>query len=182
MGTPTQYKIGGCDVVFPHQAYGVQLSFMNKCVQSLEGGRNALLEAPTGRWSVEFHCKAKDKEPLTSRVCRLIVPSSSPARHHCRFWEDAFAPLFLPCLAAAREKADRGRATLRLSSVGCSPSRGAGPWPRHRGDTLGWSWGRASCLCHPCDLCCWYQWEKPRHAPLLLAVLLAHLLPSLCHA
>lgn len=44
----SQYKLGGCDVVFPHQAYGVQLSFMSKCVQALEGGRNALLEAPTG--------------------------------------------------------------------------------------------------------------------------------------
>ena len=24
------YKIGGCDVTFPHQAYGTQLSFMGK--------------------------------------------------------------------------------------------------------------------------------------------------------
>lgn len=45
-----QYKIGGCDVFFPHQAYGVQLSFMSKVIQALEGGDNALLEAPTG-WS-----------------------------------------------------------------------------------------------------------------------------------
>lgn len=62
-GHPHTVQNRGCDVVFPHQAYGVQLSFMNKCVQSLEGGRNALLEAPTGRWSMEFHCKAKDKDP-----------------------------------------------------------------------------------------------------------------------
>lgn len=33
---------------FPHQAYGVQLSFMSKVIAALEGGHNALLEAPTG--------------------------------------------------------------------------------------------------------------------------------------
>jgi hypothetical protein len=43
------YKIGGCDVRFPHQAYGTQLSFMSKVIQALEGGQNALLEAPTGK-------------------------------------------------------------------------------------------------------------------------------------
>ena len=45
---PTSYTIGGCNVHFPHQAYGVQLSFMNKVIAALEGGHNALLEAPTG--------------------------------------------------------------------------------------------------------------------------------------
>ena len=44
------YKIGGVDVFFPHQAYGVQLSFMSKTIAALEAGQNALLEAPTGRW------------------------------------------------------------------------------------------------------------------------------------
>lgn len=42
------YTIGGCKVHFPHQAYGVQLSFMSKTIAALEGGQNALLEAPTG--------------------------------------------------------------------------------------------------------------------------------------
>lgn len=42
------YTIGGCQVHFPHKAYGVQLSFMNKVIAALEGGHNALLEAPTG--------------------------------------------------------------------------------------------------------------------------------------
>jgi hypothetical protein len=35
-------------VFFPHQAYGVQLSFMSKVITALEHGDNALLEAPTG--------------------------------------------------------------------------------------------------------------------------------------
>lgn len=43
------YKIGGCDVKFPHQAYGTQLSFMSKVISALESGHNALLEAPTGQ-------------------------------------------------------------------------------------------------------------------------------------
>jgi hypothetical protein len=42
------YQIGGCDVLFPHQAYGTQLGFMSKMISALEGGANALLEAPTG--------------------------------------------------------------------------------------------------------------------------------------
>ena len=45
-----QYTIGGCTVHFPHQAYGVQLSCMSKVIAALEGGPNALLEAPTGAW------------------------------------------------------------------------------------------------------------------------------------
>lgn len=45
---PAHYTIGGCQVQFPHQAYGVQLSFMSKVIAALEGGHNALLEAPTG--------------------------------------------------------------------------------------------------------------------------------------
>ena len=42
------YKIGGCDVSFPHAAYGTQLSFMGKVIQALDNKHNALLEAPTG--------------------------------------------------------------------------------------------------------------------------------------
>lgn len=42
------YKIAGCDVLFPHQAYGVQLAFQSKVIGALEAGNNALLEAPTG--------------------------------------------------------------------------------------------------------------------------------------
>lgn len=42
------YKIAGHDVEFPHQAYGVQLSFMDKVLRTLENEGNALLEAPTG--------------------------------------------------------------------------------------------------------------------------------------
>jgi len=46
------YKIGGCDVRFPHQAYGTQIAMMSKMIQALEGGKNAMLEAPTGKPSM----------------------------------------------------------------------------------------------------------------------------------
>jgi Rad3-related DNA helicase len=41
-------KVLGYDVDFPHQPYGVQLSFMSRVLQSIEHRQNALLEAPTG--------------------------------------------------------------------------------------------------------------------------------------
>ena len=41
-------KISGYEVEFPHQPYGVQLSFMSRVLQTLEHRQNALLEAPTG--------------------------------------------------------------------------------------------------------------------------------------
>lgn len=43
-----EYTISGHTVRFPHQAYGVQLSFMAKVLQTLTTESNALLEAPTG--------------------------------------------------------------------------------------------------------------------------------------
>ena len=43
-----KYNISGCEVVFPHKAYGTQMSFMSKVISSLERSENALLEAPTG--------------------------------------------------------------------------------------------------------------------------------------
>ena len=42
------YKIAGYDVDFPHNAYGVQLGFMDKVLKALDSESNALLEAPTG--------------------------------------------------------------------------------------------------------------------------------------
>ena len=42
------YTVAGHTVRFPHQAYGVQLSFMAKLLQTLRAEENALLEAPTG--------------------------------------------------------------------------------------------------------------------------------------
>lgn len=43
-----QYSIRGHEVHFPHQPYGVQLSFMEKMLRTLDEQGNALLEAPTG--------------------------------------------------------------------------------------------------------------------------------------
>lgn len=42
------FKVAGHDVAFPRQPYGVQLVFMDKLIRTIEGGHNALLEAPTG--------------------------------------------------------------------------------------------------------------------------------------
>ena len=43
-----EYTVAGHTVRFPHNAYGVQLSFMSKVLQTLQASKNALLEAPTG--------------------------------------------------------------------------------------------------------------------------------------
>ncbi|KAG0459532.1 hypothetical protein HPP92_022660 [Vanilla planifolia] len=42
------YKIRGIDVDFPYDAYDCQLVYMEKVIQSLQEGCNALLESPTG--------------------------------------------------------------------------------------------------------------------------------------
>ncbi|KAJ1687934.1 hypothetical protein LUZ63_019324 [Rhynchospora breviuscula] len=42
------YKIRGIDVDFPFQAYDCQVVYMEKVIQSLQEGKNALLESPTG--------------------------------------------------------------------------------------------------------------------------------------
>lgn len=43
-----EYTVADHTIRFPHQAYGVQLSFMAKLLQTLRAEQNALLEAPTG--------------------------------------------------------------------------------------------------------------------------------------
>ena len=63
---------------FPHQAYGVQLSFMNKVIGALENGHNALLEAPTGGWS----------PPWWRRRRRWLRRCGAPRRFHASHrWE-----------------------------------------------------------------------------------------------
>ncbi|XP_052182750.1 regulator of telomere elongation helicase 1 homolog isoform X2 [Diospyros lotus] len=42
------YKIRGINVDFPYEAYDCQLVYMEKVIQSLQEGCNALLESPTG--------------------------------------------------------------------------------------------------------------------------------------
>ena len=39
------------DVEFPYDAYDCQLAMMEKVIESLATGRNALLESPTGAFS-----------------------------------------------------------------------------------------------------------------------------------
>eukprot|EP00955_Chlamydomonas_euryale_P047936 353839-Chlamydomonas_euryale.AAC.25 len=43
-----QHMIGGCNVSFPHQPYGVQFVYMGALIRALNAEGNALLEAPTG--------------------------------------------------------------------------------------------------------------------------------------
>ncbi|KAK9810499.1 hypothetical protein WJX72_011819 [[Myrmecia] bisecta] len=42
------YTLRGVDVQFPHEAYDCQLAYMEKVIQALQEGTNALLESPTG--------------------------------------------------------------------------------------------------------------------------------------
>ncbi|XP_057860129.2 regulator of telomere elongation helicase 1 homolog isoform X2 [Cryptomeria japonica] len=42
------YKLSGIDVHFPYNAYDCQLVYMERVIQSLQKGCNALLESPTG--------------------------------------------------------------------------------------------------------------------------------------
>ncbi|KFM23029.1 Fanconi anemia group J protein-like protein [Auxenochlorella protothecoides] len=67
MGTPTQYKIGGCDVVFPHQAYGVQLSFMNKC-----SGKTLSLLCSSLAW------QQREKKRIEDGLPSAYPPSAAP--------------------------------------------------------------------------------------------------------
>ena len=42
------YTLRGIEVQFPFEAYECQLEYMEKVLESLQGGGNALLESPTG--------------------------------------------------------------------------------------------------------------------------------------
>lgn len=99
------YKIAGFDVDFPHNAYGVQLGFMDKALKALDTKANALLEAPTGsgktlsllcaalawqrqqkldlaKGDVEQHMKGELdsdlEEPPTGDAAESLYPESKP--------------------------------------------------------------------------------------------------------
>ncbi|KAI5070881.1 hypothetical protein GOP47_0013132 [Adiantum capillus-veneris] len=42
------YRVAGIDVAFPFSAYDCQLVYMERVIQALQQGKNALLESPTG--------------------------------------------------------------------------------------------------------------------------------------
>ncbi|CAO2208554.1 unnamed protein product [Urochloa humidicola] len=42
------YSIRGVDVDFPFDAYDCQITYMDRVIESLQQGKNALLESPTG--------------------------------------------------------------------------------------------------------------------------------------
>ena len=99
------YKIAGYDVDFPHNAYGVQLGFMEKVLRALDNRSNALLEAPTGsgktlsllcaalawqrqqkldlaKGDVEKHLKGEldsdVEEPVQAEAAESLYPESKP--------------------------------------------------------------------------------------------------------
>jgi regulator of telomere elongation helicase 1 len=47
-GSAGTYEMRGCEIMFPFEPYQAQLNFMEKLVQALQSGHNALLESPTG--------------------------------------------------------------------------------------------------------------------------------------
>ena len=56
---------------FPHQAYGTQLGFMSKVIQALEGGQNALLEAPTGPSQIYYNLSNTKMYECFSKIAFL---------------------------------------------------------------------------------------------------------------
>lgn len=78
------FSIRGHEVHFPHQPYGVQLSFMEKMLRTLNEGANALLEAPTGCGkTLSLLCAAlawqeQRKKELRDRKLAKLTKGSSP--------------------------------------------------------------------------------------------------------
>ncbi len=77
-----KYNISGCEVVFPHKAYGTQMSFMSKVISSLERSENALLEAPTGSGkTLSLLCSTLAwQEKEKRRFASVLVESGGPNR------------------------------------------------------------------------------------------------------
>src|SRR5512139_1596790 len=93
-------QLGGVDVCFPHQPYGVQKVFMSQVVRAIDHEENALLEAPTGcgktlsllcgalAWQSAAKAKqaAADKEAAASKQVFDVIedtqdegPTAAPA-------------------------------------------------------------------------------------------------------
>ncbi len=78
------FSIRGHEVHFPHQPYGVQFSFMEKMLRTLNEGANALLEAPTGCGkTLSLLCAAlawqeQRKKELRDRKLAKLTKVSSP--------------------------------------------------------------------------------------------------------
>ncbi|GMH35725.1 hypothetical protein BSKO_03593 [Bryopsis sp. KO-2023] len=78
-----EYTISGHNVHFPHTAYGIQLAFMGKVLETLDRGDNALLEAPTGSGkTLSLLCAASQwlkerKENLYRDVQAQILPTET---------------------------------------------------------------------------------------------------------
>ena len=133
-GSGMQYKVGGCDVYWPHAggAYGVQLSFMAKVISALTAGNNALLEAPTGE-RVGVSCGevggrvGGEGRAAGARRVRLRM-------HACTHTRASTPPL--DCLQAAARRCRccaprcRGRSVLLLL-LACMRRCVAGRWCLH---------------------------------------------------
>ena len=77
------FKIGGCEVCFPHKAYGTQMSFMSKVISTLEHSENALLEAPTGSGkTLSLLCSALAwQEKEKRRFASELADAGTTGRH-----------------------------------------------------------------------------------------------------
>ena len=85
-----EYNICGVHVDFPFEAYEVQLLYMEKVVQALQNGSNALLESPTGRHPADpRRCRddatTRDPDPALERAFDDPLTSSTPLRRRRRY-------------------------------------------------------------------------------------------------
>jgi hypothetical protein len=107
------------DVEFPYDAYDCQLAMMEKVIESLATGRNALLESPTGAFSPFPPLRRTSPRPPRVGTHPPALPPSArlPLPLHSR------APNFSPPrLFQARA---RRFAFSAPPSAGASPSRAA---------------------------------------------------------
>ena len=93
--------VGGVtyDVDFPHEAYACQLAMMEKVIESLSCGKNALLESPTGRHPADpRRCRddatTRDPDPALERAFDDPLTSSTPLRRD-RSRAHIYAPTIL---------------------------------------------------------------------------------------
>lgn len=114
-----QIDLHGVLVDFPFQPYEVQHKYMEKLIQSLQSGQNALLESPTGTGKVRAAPPRRVRDlgarpPFRSLFHMLTAPGRDAARS-----EDA-----VPALRGAGVAADAGGAHAGHGDAGAPRGRG----------------------------------------------------------
>lgn len=77
-------------VDFPYDAYDCQVTMMERVVEALHAGENALLESPTGRHPADpRRCRddatTRDPDPALERAFDDPLTSSTPLRRRRRY-------------------------------------------------------------------------------------------------